>query len=206
MRPLPDATSFSRSQFERAMFVFCYDISSPRLARLIRRALYPLRFDGQLSVHELILTPPEAEALSLELIELIDTETDSLAVFRLSRRGEGPVYALSSARPPWLFAQQLSRVPRYVHDGCYVLAYDVRDRRRLYRVHRSMSRKTIFLQRSVYLFQGTGAALLEILEEVGPLLEDGIDDLRVYALASLDDLWVLCGATPPVTGLLGRGL
>jgi len=204
MRPLPHATSFSRSGFERAMFVFSYDISSPRSARQVRRILYPLRLDGQLSVHEVILTPPEAGAVSLDLLDLVDPKTDSLVVFRLSRRGNGPVYSLSSARPAMLFAQPMSAPPRHLHDGCYVLAYDVRDVRRLRRVHRTMSRKTVFLQRSLYLFQGAGAELGALVREATKLLEQGLDDLRLYALAGPDDLWFLCGGAPPLTGLVNQ--
>jgi len=204
MRPLPQATSFTRSGFERAMFVFSYDISSPSLARQVRRVLYPLRLDGQLSVHEVILTPPEAGIVSRELVELVDPNTDSLVVFRLSRRGDGPIYALSSARPASLFAHRMSALPRYLHDGCYVVAYDVRDVRRLRRVHRTMSRKTVFLQRSLYLFQGAGAELTAVLREAGDRLEQSVDDLRVYALSSPDDLWFLCGAVPPLTGFVNQ--
>ncbi|WP_200388279.1 CRISPR-associated endonuclease Cas2 [Thiocapsa imhoffii] len=198
MRALPHATCFSRSAFERAMFVFSYDISSPRLARQVRRLLYPLRFDGQLSVHEVILTPPEAGAISRELMEWVDEETDSLVVFRLSRRGDGPVYTLSSARPASLFAHRMSVLPPNLHDGCYILAYDVREVRRLRRLHQMMRRKTVFLQRSLYLFQGLGVELIELLNEVCDLLEQGVDDLRAYALSSPDDLWFLCGAMPPL--------
>lgn len=206
MRPLPDATSFTRSGFERAMFVFSYDISLPKLARQVRRILYPRRFDGQLSVHEVVMTPPEAGALGRALVEIVDPETDSLVVFRLSRRGDGPVYALSSARPDSMFAHRMADLPRYLHDGCYVLAYDVRDPRRLRRVQRMMSRKTLFLQRSLYLFQGDGGSLIGLLREVGDLLKQDVDDLRIYALSTPEDLWFLCGVVPPLTGFMIQGL
>lgn len=206
MMPLPDATSFTRSGFERAMFVFSYDISSPRQARLVRRVLFPLRMDGQLSVHEVILTPPEAGSVSRKLVDLVDDKTDSLVVFRLSRRGDGPVYALSLARSLSMFAHQLPSVPRYLHDGCYVLAYDVRNVRRLRRVHRAMSRKTVFLQRSLYLYQGAGTDLIAVLREVGELLKQKEDDLRVYSLTGPDDLWFLCGTAPPLSGFVNQGL
>jgi len=117
--------------------------------------------ERQLSVHEVILTPPEAEALSVELVELVDQDTDSLIVFRLSRRGDGPVYALSSGTPLMLFAQRMAPLPKYLHDGWYIVAYDVSHPQRLRRVQRVTSRQGVFLQRSVYLFHGIGNSIQE---------------------------------------------
>lgn len=201
MSLLDRASTFRRSGFERAPFVFSYDISSPKNARSVRRCLRRWRMDGQLSVHEAILTPPEAEALSVELADLVDPETDSLLVFRLSRRGHGPVLSLSSIMPATPFARHREPLPRYLHDGWYVVAYDVSEPRRLRRVQRITSQHGAFLQRSVYLFSGEGAALAEVLREAAGVLEQGQDDLRVYALSGPDDLWFLCGEAPPLTGV-----
>lgn len=196
---LERASGFERSGFERAMFVFSYDISSEPAARAVRRVLRRWRLDGQLSVHEAILTPPQAEALGLELAELVDPDTDSLIVFRLSRRGQGPVMLLSSAQPP-AFARLPAGVPRLPADGVFVLAYDVRDPQRLRQVHRATSRHGVFLQRSVYFFSGSGSDLKSLLERVKPLLRAGEDDCRVYSLSGADDLWFFQGTPPPVAG------
>jgi len=201
MSLLNRASSFRRSGFERAPFVFSYDISSPKIARAVRRCLRRWRMDGQLSVHEAILTPPEAESLSIELADLVDPQTDSLVVFRLSRRGSGPILSLSSMMPTTPFARHREPLPRYLHDGWYVVAYDVSEPRRLRRVHRVTSTHGTFLQRSVYLFSGEGAALVKVLQDATLVLEQGQDDLRVYALSGPDDLWFLCGTAPPLTGV-----
>jgi CRISPR-associated endonuclease Cas2 len=202
MSLLERASSFQRSGFDRAPFVFSYDIHAEKVARAARRCLRRWRMDGQYSVHETVLTPSEAEALSVELIEIVDPETDSLIVFRLSRRGDGPIYSLSARATPRPFPVLPPPLPRLLHDGCYVVAYDVVDPRRLRRVQRVTSRQGLFLQRSVYLFSGEGVELARVLREAAARLEQGQDDLRVYALSGPDDLWFLCGATPPLAGLM----
>lgn len=201
MSLLERASSFQRSGFDRAPFVFSYDISSAKVSSAARRCLRRWRMDGQYSVHETVLTPSEAEALSMELMEIVDPSTDSLIMFRLSRRGDGPIYSLSARMTPGPFPVPHPPLPRLLHDGCYVVAYDVSDPRRLQRVQRVTSRQGLFLQRSVYFFSGQGVELVRVLQEAAELLLQGEDDLRVYSLSGPDDLWFLCGSAPPLAGL-----
>ena len=200
MSLLVRASSFERSLFERAPFVISYDISSPKMARAVRRLLQRWRLDGQLSVHEIVATPSQAEALAVELMERVDAETDSLILFRLSRRGDGPVHALvrSDTATPLAFPPR--GMPTYPEDGWFLVTYDIRDARRLRRVQRVTGRFAAFLQRSVYLFVGPGARLRALTEEVLPLLAGGEDDVRIYPLSGPDDLWFLCGAPPTLVG------
>jgi len=200
---LDRASSFRRSGFEHAPFVFSYDISSPKLARAVRRCLQRWRMDGQLSVHEVVLTPLAAEILSVELIELVDPATDSLIVFRLSRRGDGPIYHLSTQATTPPFAHRMATLPQHLHDGWYIVAYDITDKDRLRQIHRIAKHHGVFLQRSVYLFHGKGTELAATLRTAKQLLL-GEDDLRLYALSGADDLWFLCGTVPPLTGLFTR--
>ncbi len=189
-------------EFERAPFVFSYDISGDRTARSVRRCLRRWRLDGQLSVHEVVMTPPEAEALGAELIELLDPETDHLILLRLSRRGNGPVMTLATIEPALpLAVRHQSALPAILHDGSYVVAYDVTNPKRLRRVHRVTSRNGIFLQRSVYFFVGQGSDLMRVLQQTSQLLMPEADDFRVYALGSTADLWFLCGRVPPLSFL-----
>ena len=58
--------------------VIAYDISSDKRRRRVARCLKAWRLDGQYSVFECRLTDREAEELFLELIDLIDTESDCL--------------------------------------------------------------------------------------------------------------------------------
>lgn len=194
-------SSLQHMGFERASFVFSYDISDPKNARAVRRCLQRWRMDGQLSVHEAVMTAVEVETLSVELVELIDPQTDRLLVFRLSRRGQGPVLQFCALQPAIPFAHFPQAMPESLHDGWYVLAYDVFDRQRLVRIQRLARRKTIFLQRSVYLFYGLGLHLMSLLHETAGVLLQGEDDLRVYPLSRPGDLWFLCGGPPPLAGL-----
>lgn len=189
------------SPSRRTSFVFSYDISSPKRSRAVRRCLRGWRLDGQKSVHETRLTPREAATLGDEICDLLDPGADNLLVFRLSARGDGPIYAVSTLAPAVPFAHQSPPPPAHLHSGWYVLAYDVTDKRRLRRVQRIMSRETIFLQRSVYLFRGSGRDLWSLLHETRRILKQDEDDLRLYALASVEDLWFLCGPIPPLDGL-----
>lgn len=196
------ASSFRRSQFERVPFVFCYDISCPKRARSVRRSLQRWRVDGQLSVHETVLTPLEAEELGVELTALASPAEDSLILFRLSRRGGGPIYALSSAEPSIPLATGgPAPIPRNLHDGWYIVAYDVVNPQRLRQVQRVAGAHGTFLQRSVYLFQGKGSDLTVLLQEEMRILVRGEDDARVYSLSGPDDLWFLCGEAPPLNGV-----
>jgi CRISPR-associated protein Cas2 len=58
--------------------VIAYDIVSDKRRRRVARCLNAWRLDGQYSVFECRLTEREAEELFLELIELIDSDTDAL--------------------------------------------------------------------------------------------------------------------------------
>jgi CRISPR-associated protein Cas2 len=58
--------------------LFAYDIHNDRLRRLSLRSLREWRLDGQLSVHECVLTFPEATALFTQLNQDLDPQTDHL--------------------------------------------------------------------------------------------------------------------------------
>lgn len=58
--------------------LFAYDIQDNRLRRLSLRTLREWRLDGQLSVHECLLTEAEATALFAQLNQDLDPATDRL--------------------------------------------------------------------------------------------------------------------------------
>ena len=64
----------------------------------------------------------------------------------------------------------------------YLLCYDIADPRRLGRLHRHISRKALFVQYSVYLYHGTEAELLALLDELRQRIEAREDDIRAYPL------------------------
>lgn len=72
----------------------------------------------------------------------------------------------------------------------YIVCYDIRDRRRLQRVHRSVVRAARRLQWSVYYFEGGRASLLQLIHEIEQLMSEE-DDLRVYPAPRTNQLTLL---------------
>lgn len=69
----------------RKPVVISYDVSSDKRRRRMLRILKQWRLDGQYSVCECSLTRTEAGELFLQLVELLDPETDSLLLAWLDR-------------------------------------------------------------------------------------------------------------------------
>jgi CRISPR-associated protein Cas2 len=187
-------------------YLFAYDIGPPRRARQVRRCLQRWRMDGQLSVHETALLPFQVRELAAELLDYVDRQTDRLLLCQLSQRGGAPVYALSlsRSRPSVLGGKAPTPLPSRLQKGWYLLAYDVRDERRLQRIQSRTAKVCTYLQRSVYLYHGEGPGLARLLEEIAGELERQVDDMRLYALSGPRDLWFLSGPMPPLVGLNAR--
>ena len=84
--------------------------------------------------------------------------------------------------------------------GWYLIAYDIREPRRLRRVHRVLKRRALPVQESVFFFQGHEGALRRLLDEVAAAMHLGEDDLRAWPVDRLGDAWMY-GA-----GAVGRGV
>lgn len=63
-----------------------------------------------------------------------------------------------------------------------IICYDIRDAKRLGRIHRYLTRHAIALQYSVFLFQGTNDALNRCLDDLSALMDPAQDDIRAYPL------------------------
>lgn len=189
-------------------YLFAYDVAAPRRARQVLRCLQRWRIDGQLSVHETQLLPFQARELAAELLEYVDRRADRLLLCRLSQRGGAPVYALSLSRPrpPMMGSRTPAPLPSRLQEGWYLLAYDVRDERRLQRTQSRTAKVCTYLQRSVYLYHGEGTGLARLLEEVTEELEHHVDDMRLYALSGPRDLWFLSGPVPPLASIKDKRL
>ncbi len=81
--------------------VVAYDITDDKLRRRALRLIRGWRTDGQLSVHECLLTRREADELFLQLGELIDRETDRLMLAWLD--GSRPVRIAGAVAPERIF-------------------------------------------------------------------------------------------------------
>ncbi|HYN77477.1 MAG TPA: CRISPR-associated endonuclease Cas2 [Lamprocystis sp. (in: g-proteobacteria)] len=71
---------------ERRPAVVAYDIADHRTRRAALRILREWRLDGQKSVHECLLTRPEAAELVVQLAEVMDPDTDRLLLAWLHTR------------------------------------------------------------------------------------------------------------------------
>ena len=185
-------------------YLFAYDIACPRRARRVLRALRRWRIDGQLSVHETLLTPYQARDLSTELMELTDEKEDRLLACRLGRRGEAPCFQMSGFGAGLLGPLQCAKLPDHPADGWYLLPYDVSEPKRLQRVQRVARKRAAFLQRSVYLFHGGGGALRTLAHDLADELKREEDDLRFYRVSGPRELWFLRGARPEMAGGAGE--
>jgi len=81
-------------------------------------------------------------------------------------------------------------VPAKLAKGDYLICYDIRENRRLQRIQRLTAKLTVYLQRSVYLYRGQGQALLDLFTMLRAEMEEG-DDLRIYNMSHVRDMWFL---------------
>jgi CRISPR-associated protein Cas2 len=71
---------------DRRPAVVAYDITNDRTRRAALRILREWRLDGQLSVHECLLSAAEAAELFVQLAEVLDPDTDRLLLASLHTR------------------------------------------------------------------------------------------------------------------------
>jgi CRISPR-associated protein Cas2 len=64
----------------------------------------------------------------------------------------------------------------------WLIAYDIRDSRRLSRVHRYLKRRALPVQYSVFVFQGTPVQVKQVLNDMEELIHPDWDDIRLYHL------------------------
>lgn len=83
----------------------------------------------------------------------------------------------------------------------YLVCYDIRDPRRLQRVHRYLRAVGIPLHYSVFQVNTTPRGLLDLLGELAGLLDLTRDDLRAYPLPARPR-GILLGRPPFLEGLL----
>ncbi len=81
--------------------VVAYDVSDDKTRRRVHKVLLEWRLEGQKSVHECLLSAPEARELFIQLGELVDADTDCLLLAWVSpgrpafARGVGTVDQLT---------------------------------------------------------------------------------------------------------------
>ena len=83
----------------------------------------------------------------------------------------------------------------------YLLAYDIRDPRRLRRVHYYLRKRALAAQQSVFFVHATEAELKETLDGVAQRIHRHLDDVRAYPISSPAEVW-LAGQSPVAGPLL----
>lgn len=88
--------------------------------------------------------------------------------------------------------------------GWYLIAYDVREPKRLGRVHRRLRREGVAMQESVFLVQRTQRGISSLMDELTGLIHRHEDDLRAYPIRDPGEIW-LRGQGLMDEGLLDAG-
>ncbi len=83
----------------------------------------------------------------------------------------------------------------------YLLAYDVRDPRRLQRVHYFLSRQALALQHSVFLVKENQAGLQAMLKGIKDRVNSREDDVRLYPISHPNVIWAAGKQVDVMTGL-----
>ena len=95
--------------------------------------------------------------------------------------GRGPAAPTPSRRPdrPGYTAQT------------WLVAYDIRDKRRLSRVHRLLAKKGLPCQYSVFMVEANAASLAGLKATLAKLIDSSQDDVRFYHLTANARLWTI---------------
>lgn len=83
----------------------------------------------------------------------------------------------------------------------YLLAYDVRDPKRLSRLHYALKKKALPMQESVFLVHADAAKLKAILAIVKDRTHTREDDVRIYPLRHPNDMWMAGCQQATMSGL-----
>ncbi len=73
----------------------------------------------------------------------------------------------------------------------WLLAHDIRDKKRLHRVWRYLRQEGVRLQYSVYLLAGTPQHINNIVERLRDIIDERTDDVRIYPLTETTRIWGL---------------
>lgn len=72
----------------------------------------------------------------------------------------------------------------------YIIAYDIRDPKRLRRTHYYLKKRAVALQKSVFLLKADSGSLEGVLAGIKNLAHDREDDIRLYPVPNPHAIWV----------------
>jgi len=87
----------------------------------------------------------------------------------------------------------------------YLIAYDVRDERRLRRVHYYLRKQATAVQKSVFIIHTDPGHLSEVEDALRDRTDPRVDDLRLYAIPGPAAVWAAGAQARAFNGLYGPG-
>lgn len=78
-----------------------------------------------------------------------------------------------------------------------LLCYDIRDPKRLQRVHKCVKKVGLPLQYSVFYLEMSNANVTLLLNQLAKIIDASQDDVRVYAISRFDDIQLLGASLLP---------
>lgn len=72
-----------------------------------------------------------------------------------------------------------------------LLCYDIRDSKRLQRVHNCVKKVGLALQYSVFYLEMSNADVTQLLNRLSNIIDDSRDDIRLYAISRFEDIALL---------------
>lgn len=87
----------------------------------------------------------------------------------------------------------------------YLIAYDVRDARRLRRLHQYLRGEALALQESVFLWEGPAQTLAILQSDIRRLINAREDDVRGWRLAGREPMVQCWGRHPVLPGVFLTG-
>lgn len=78
---------------------------------------------------------------------------------------------------------------RYRKKTWYLIAYDIRDPKRLSRTHYFIKKKGVGLQRSLFLINANSKELAEVIGGIQARVQDKDDDVRLYPVHKPGSIW-----------------
>lgn len=84
----------------------------------------------------------------------------------------------------------------------WLIAYDLRDHRRIARVHRLLTQVAVPMQYSVFAARGSPAAMRQLARQIEALIDVEVDDVRMYPIPERPLLHTIGGTMLPDDALL----
>ena len=71
----------------------------------------------------------------------------------------------------------------------YIIAYDIRDPKRLRKLHYHLRKQAIPMQYSVFLIKANSEVLNKLLQTITRIAKDDEDDIRLYPIFNPNTIW-----------------